>query len=130
LRCRFAIAASNFKKRSHLFIGSDNETLSAAHWARPASRFQKRSQSSPPRHRSAFKHRCKGVQLGIQRTHLGTFLFGWHRDIGDVYIHSGLIPSMQLRGAAYYVFEFRRNVDHFIALAFCKANAGFSSRSG
>jgi hypothetical protein len=37
---------------------------------------------------------------------------------------------MQLRRAAYHVLESRRNVDHFIAVAFCKADAGFSSRSG
>ena len=37
---------------------------------------------------------------------------------------------MQLRCAAYHVFQSRRDVDHFIAVAFCKANAGFSSRSG
>lgn len=36
---------------------------------------------------------------------------------------------MQLRCAAYYVFESRRNVDNFIALAFYKASAGFSSYS-
>ena len=86
---------------------------------------------SSPRHRSAlFEHGSEGVQLGVQCTHLGAFLFGWHWDIGDVYIHSGLVPSMQLRCAVYYVFEFRRNVDHFITLAFCKANARFSSCSG
>jgi hypothetical protein len=85
--------------------------------------------SSPPRHRSAVcEHGSEGVELPIQRSHLGAFLFGWHWDIGDVYIHSGLVPSMQLCGAAYHVFESRRDVDHFIALAFCKANAGFSSR--
>jgi hypothetical protein len=52
-------------------------------------------------------------------------------DIGDVYIHtSGLVPPMQLRRADDHVFESRRDVDHFIAIAFCKANAGFSSGSG
>ena len=35
---------------------------------------------------------------------------------------------MQLRRAAYHVFESRRDVDHFIAVAFCKANAGLSGR--
>jgi len=30
----------------------------------------------------------KGIQLGVQSTHLGTFLFGGHRDIGDAHIHS------------------------------------------
>ena len=88
--------------------------------------------SSLPRRRSAlFEHGGKRIELSVQRTHLGTFLFGWHWNIGDVYIHSsGLIPSMQLRCAAYHVFESRRDVDHFIAIAFCKANAGFSSRGG
>jgi hypothetical protein len=87
--------------------------------------------SSLPRHRSAFKHRSEGIQLGVQNSHLGAFLFRWHWDIGDIYIHSsGLVPSMHLCCAAYHVFEFRRNVDHFIAVAFCKVNAGFSSRGG
>ena len=88
--------------------------------------------SSPPRHWSAlFEHGSKRIELGVQRTHLLTFLFGWHWDIGDVHIHSsGLVPSMQLRCAAYYVFESRRNVDHFITVALCKANTGFSSGGG
>lgn len=75
---------------------------------------------SSPRRRSAFKHGCKGVELGVQRPHLGTFLFGWHWNIGDVHIHSSwLIPSMQLCRAAYYVFKFRRNVDHhYLVFAF------------
>jgi hypothetical protein len=50
-------------------------------------------------------------------------------DIGDAYTHTRrLIPSMQLRCAAYHVFQSRRDVDNFIAIASCKANAGFSSR--
>jgi len=36
----------------------------------------------------AFKHRSEGIQLFVQRSHLGAFLFGWHWDIGDVYVHS------------------------------------------
>jgi hypothetical protein len=36
---------------------------------------------------------------------------------------------MQLCRAAYHVFESRRDVDHFIAISFCKANADFPSRS-
>jgi hypothetical protein len=44
---------------------------------------------SSPRHRSVIcEHRSERVELTIQSTHLGTFLFGWHWDIGDVYIHS------------------------------------------
>ena len=84
-----------------------------------------------PARGSAFKHCRERVKLRFQSAHLLTFLFGWHWDIGDVYIHSsGLVPSMQLCCAAYYVFEFRGNVDHFIALAFCEARARFSSRGG
>jgi hypothetical protein len=76
-----------------------------------------------------FQFSCQSVQLGVQCTHLGAFLSGGHWNIGDVYIHtSGLVPSMQLRRAAYHVFQSRRDVDHFIAVAFCKANAGFPSR--
>ena len=37
---------------------------------------------------------------------------------------------MQLRRAAYNIFESRRNVDHFITLSFCKADTGFPSRGG
>jgi hypothetical protein len=50
----------------------------------------------PPAGRgSAFQHCCERIELSIQRSHLGTFLFGWHLDIGDIYIHSsGLIPSV------------------------------------
>jgi hypothetical protein len=48
----------------------------------------------PPGRGSAFKHRCKGVQLPIQSSHLSAFLFGWHWDIGDIYIHSK--PSSQI----------------------------------
>jgi hypothetical protein len=43
---------------------------------------------------------------------------------------AGWFPSMQLCCAAYHVFESCRDVDHFIAVAFCKANAGFSSGGG
>src|SRR5215831_17015897 len=75
------------------------------------------------------KLRCNRVQLRIQCTHLGTFLSGGHWDIGDAYTHTRrLIPSIQLRCAAYHVFQSRRDVNHFIAIASFKANAGFSSR--
>ena len=96
----------------------------------PRNRGSRQMSSHRPARRSAFKHRCEGIPLGVQSSHLSAFLFGWHWDIGDVYIHSsGLVPSMQLCCAIYHVFESCRNVDHFVAVAFCKASASFSSRS-
>jgi len=43
---------------------------------------------------------------------------------------AGLIPPVQLRCTAYHVFEFRRDVDHFLSISFCKADARFPSRGG
>src|SRR5262245_56375098 len=37
---------------------------------------------------SVLEHGCECIQLSVQSPHLGAFLFGWHWDIGDVYIHS------------------------------------------
>jgi len=75
--------------------------------------------SPPPGRGSAFKHCCKGVELSIQRSHLGAFLFGWHWDIGDVYIDSGLTPvSPLLQRYWMHPADYEADLKNFLTLVF------------
>src|SRR5262245_160618 len=72
------------------------------------------------------------IKLGVYRLTLRTF---FSRGQWYVHLHTNVnaslrVPSMQLHCAAYHVFQSRRRVHHIIAVAVCKANAGFPSRSG